>query len=444
MTYEADLVQVAQSLARLLASVVPPPPGELPAVNAARLGVRRLCAQVLGDVAPVLPVRVGEGRPGLADLASSPVATLRGLLAKDPPVLIAGEGARSASDGAAPSAWRTLWAATALAAEDWSRADPASRPTGAGAWSAVADIAAVAEAAALVDRDLVESRRGGLRTRRSDDSWRVGIAAAGVRCLACTGPLPLPEPLRVDGKNLLPLRVRSLSQVPAALTRLSHLVRVAGHLRPESVGILAGAHARTLVLMAQAVEGGLDGGIARGSMPPGLSDKLRTHALALVNVRSAVRRVRSISADDPRPARQMAQIRTMLHPIGDRLSGTEAESTRVALAQAVRPALTFGPAACELVERQVSSGLWYVRAEGHGRFEWTTTLPGSEPLAVDAVRAAATDAARLLTLVPAVPSPAFQAGSSARGVLDPLLLGRHRRRHESPADEPGASAISHV
>jgi hypothetical protein len=231
MTYEADLVQVAESLAQLLASVDPPPPSELPAVNAARLGVRRFCAQVLGDVAPVLPVRIGDGRPGLADLASSPIATLRGLLAKDPPELIAAEGTRAASDGVAPLAWRALWAATALAADEWSRADLASRPTGAGAWSAVADIVAVADAAALVDRDLVESRRGGLRTRWSDDSWRVGIAAAGVRRLACTGPLPPAEPLRVDGKNLLPLRVRSMSQLPAALTRLAHLVRVAGHLR---------------------------------------------------------------------------------------------------------------------------------------------------------------------------------------------------------------------
>ncbi|MGH9248287.1 MAG: hypothetical protein ACRD0W_02030, partial [Acidimicrobiales bacterium] len=131
MSYEADLAQVAESLAQLLASGDPPPFDELPAVNAARLGVRRLCAQVLGDVAPVLPARVGDGRPGIADLARSPVATLRGLLAKDPPELIAAEGDRLANDGGAPTAWRTLWAATALAGDDWSRADLASHPTGA-------------------------------------------------------------------------------------------------------------------------------------------------------------------------------------------------------------------------------------------------------------------------------------------------------------------------
>jgi hypothetical protein len=302
MSYEADLAQVAESLAQLLATGDPPRSDELPAVNAARLGLRRLCAQVLGDVAPVLPVRVGDGRPGIADLARSPVSTLRGLLAKDPPELIAAEGDRPANDGGAPSAWRTLWAATALAADDWSRAELASRPTGAEAWSAVADIVAVAEAAALVDRDLVDPRRGRFRVRRSDDSWRVGIAAAEVRRLACTGSLPPAEPLRPDGKNLLPLRVRSLAELPAALTRLAHLVRVAGHLRPESVGALAGAHARTLALMAKVMEGGIASGGTHGVMP-GLSDALRTHAVALVNVRGAVRRVRSISSDDPRPAR---------------------------------------------------------------------------------------------------------------------------------------------
>jgi hypothetical protein len=443
MSYEADLAQVAESLAQLLATGDPPRSDELPAVNAARLGLRRLCAQVLGDVAPVLPVRVGDGRPGIADLARSPVSTLRGLLAKDPPELIAAEGDRPANDGGAPSAWRTLWAATALAADDWSRADLASRPTGAEAWSAVADIVAVAEAAALVDRDLVDPRRGRFRVRRSDDSWRVGIAAAEVRRLACTGSLPPAEPLRPDGKNLLPLRVRSLAELPAALTRLAHLVRVAGHLRPESVGALAGAHARTLALMAKVMEGGIASGGTHGVMP-GLSDALRTHAVALVNVRGAVRRVRSISSDDPRPARQMAQVRTTLLALGDRLSSRGAEPARRALAEAARPALTFGPAMRDLVEWQVSFGQWYTREEGHGRFEWTPTGPGSEPRAVDSVRIAASDAARLLTRVPPPESPASQVGGSARGVLDPLLLGRYRRRHSSPADEPGAARIPRV
>jgi hypothetical protein len=444
MSYEADLAQVAESLAQLLASGDPPPFDELPAVNAARLGLRRLCAQVLGDVAPVLPVRVGDGRPGIADLARSPVSTLRGLLAKDPPELIAAAGDRPANDGGAPTAWRTLWAATALAADDWSRADLASRPAGAEAWSAVADIVAVTEAAALIDRDLVDPRRGRFRVRRSDDSWRVGIVAAEVRRLACTGPLPPAESLRPDGKNLLPLRVRSLAELQAALTRLAHLVRVAGHLRPESVGALAGAHARTLVLVAQVMEGGSANGAAHGAVMPGLSDELRTHAVALVNVRGALRRVRSISSDDPRPARQMAQVRTTLLALGDRLSSPGAEPASRVVAEAIRPALTFGPAMRDLVEWQVSFGQWYTREEGHGRFEWTPTGPGSEPRAIDAVRIAASDAARLLTRVPPPESPASQVGRSARGVLDPLLLGRYRRRHSSPADEPGAARIPRV
>ena len=443
MSYEADIAQVAESLAQLLASGNPPPSGELRAVNAGRLGVRRLCAQVLGDVAPVLPVRVDDGRPDIADLARSPIATLRGLLGKDPPEVAAAGNYRPAKEVGVPSVWRTLWAATALAADGWSRADLASRPAGAQAWSTVADIAAVAEAAALVDRDLVDPRRGGLRVHRSDDWWRVGIAAAEVRRLANTGPLPPAEPLRPDGKSLLPLRVRSLADLPAALTRLAQLVRVAGHLRPESVGALAGAHARTLVLVAQIMDRDLAGRATHGGVMPGLSDALRAHAVALVHVRGALHRMRSISADDARPVRQMAQVRTALHAIGDRLSGERAEPARRVLIEAVRPALALAPALRDLADWQVSCGQWYARAEGRGRFEWTPTGAGFEPPAIDAVRTAAADAARLTARLPAV-SPAADAGRSARGVLDPVLLGHHRRRHSSPADEPGAATVTHV
>jgi hypothetical protein len=443
MSYEADVAQVAESLAQLLASGNTLPPGELPAVNAARLGVRRLCARVLGDAAPVLPVRVGDGRPDIADLARSPIATLRGLLAKDPPELVAAGDHRPAKDAAAPSVWRTLWAATALAADGWSRADRASRPAGAQAWSTVADIAAVAEAAALVDCDLADPRRGALRVHRSDDSWRVGIAAAEVRRLANTGPLPPAEPLRPDGKSLLPLRVRSLADLPAALTRLAQLVRVAGHLRPESVGALAAAHARTLVLVAQIMDRDLAGGATHGGVMPRLSDALRAHAVALVHARGALHRMRSISADDPRPARQMVQVRTTLRAIGDRLRGERAEPARRVLIEVVRPALALAPAVRDLAEWQVSCGHWYARAEGRGRFEWTPTGAGFEPPAIDAVRTAAADAARLMARLPAV-SPAADAGRSARGVLDPVLLGHHRRRHSSPADEPGAATVTQV
>jgi hypothetical protein len=390
----------------------------------------------------VLPVRVGDGRPDIADLARSPIATLRGLLAKDPPELVAAGDHRQAKDAAAPSVWRTLWAATALAADGWSRADRASRPAGAQAWSTVADIAAVAEAAALVDRDLVDPRRSGLRVHRSDDWWRVGIAAAEVRRLANTGPLPPAEPLRPDGKRLLPLRVRSLADLPAALTRLAQLVRVAGHLRPESVGALAGAQARTLVLVAQIMDRDLAGGATHGGVMPGLSDALRTHAVALVNVRGALHRMRSISADDPRPARQMAQVRTTLRAIGDRL-GERAEPARRVLIETVRPALALAPAVRDLADWQVSCGHWYARAEGRGRFEWTPTGAGFEPPAIGAVRTAAADAARLMARLPTV-SPAAQVGRSPRGVLDPVLLGRHRTRHSSPADEPGAATVTQV
>jgi hypothetical protein len=139
----------------------------------------------------------------------------------------------------------------------------------------------------------------------------------------------------------------------------------------------------------------------------------------------------------------MTQVRTTLHAIGDRLRGEQAEPARRVLIEAVRPALALAPALRDLTEWQVSGGHWYARAEGRARFEWTPTCAGFEPPAIDAVRTAAADAARLMARLPTV-SPAADVGRSARGVLDPVLLGHHRARHSSPADEPGAATGTHI
>ncbi|MGH9252802.1 MAG: hypothetical protein ACRD0W_25300, partial [Acidimicrobiales bacterium] len=121
----------------------------------------------------------------------------------------------------------------------------------------------------------------------------------------------------------------------------------------------------------------------------------------------------------------------------------QAEPARRVLIEAVRPALALAPAVRDLADWQVSCGHWYARAEGRGRFEWTPTGAGFEPPAIGAVRTAAADAARLMARLPTV-SPAADVGRSPRGVLDPVLLGHRRRRHSSPADEPGAATVTHV
>jgi hypothetical protein len=168
---------------------------------------------VVGPAHPHRPCPVRDAtppaRPGLAELGTDPVGMLHTLLAVDPPPTRLCSDADQAALKAADRQWTRLGHLTELVAHSWATADPPPRPIGERPWSVVADVAAVTEATAVLDRQLPEHHPG--RNKAAwRQAWDVGIAAAHVRA-AEGGPLPRSRPLRGAPRRLQPIPVASLA-----------------------------------------------------------------------------------------------------------------------------------------------------------------------------------------------------------------------------------------
>jgi hypothetical protein len=354
--YGADVERLAIQLARMAAD----PAGvaaaaDAVAANQARLAVRRWCRSVLDDVAPGQQTEVA-GQPGLADLARRPIGVLQVLLGHDPEPFEPRQPSSSPASEVANEQWQGLARAVEVAAHEWSSSDRASRPTGERAWAAVADVAAVAEAAALLDRDLAASHPGA-RGPGIRDRWEIAVAAEQVRQLAVSGPLLSPPPLRPAPHRLKPVRVRGIDTVPPALANLAMLVAGARGLRPDTLGALAATHARTLHTLAGALAA--TGPQSQRAVRKQLAATLHNHADMLVNVQVAGRRLESLDVDDPRPVLQMQEIRTRLRQLGvSGTAGTAFRNEQPSLLASLRAALEFGPAVAASAHAHIQSGKW--------------------------------------------------------------------------------------
>ena len=201
-----------------------------------------------------------------------------------------------------------------------SAAGPNSRPTGSG------------------------SPRSGARTAgesRTRDCWTVAVAAEHVRWLAASDWLPVPEPLRSRPNRVVLVRSRHLGDLAPALATPATLLTSAIYLRPENVGALATAHARTLDTLAARLTATSPPAhrTGRSQLPP----RSEPTATPLLDVKVDCRRLRSLFADDPRPALQMPEIRAALHLLAARLDVGADRADQVALLAALRRALSFAP-----------------------------------------------------------------------------------------------------
>jgi hypothetical protein len=355
--YEADLDRLASQLARMVADPISTAAvTESAAVNRARLGVRLWCRRVLHDVAPPQPDDAIR-EPGLADLSLRPVATLRVLLEHDPQPfeLRPTEASSRGSAEAATDSWLQLLTTAEIATHTWTASDPGSRPEGDRAWATVADVAAVAEAAALLDRGLLTRAPGPRGDGRTRDCWAIAVAAEYVRRLAASGWLPVPEPLRPRPNRVVLVSALHLGDVAPALANLAALLTHATHLRPENVGALATAHARTLDTLAA---------MLAATSPPAhragrrqFAAALRTHAESLLNVQVECRRLRSLDADDPRPAFQMCEIRAALRHLAARPDRASNMADQAALLASLRPALSFAPSVAAIIRLFTEEGV---------------------------------------------------------------------------------------
>jgi hypothetical protein len=197
--------------------------------------------------------------------------------------------------------------------------------------------------------------------------------------------------------------VDRLEALPGALMQLARLVAQSGHLPPDTVGRIAGEHARTLLTLSDV--------LARrhtvaGTTAPallGVASELPAHASTLATVRTTVRGVRSVADDDPRPAQQLRVIRNRLRREGRRLASRLSDADLHAVVASLRPALWVAPALRCAITRQLNAGAWLHRAcDG----SWQPATTRSVPRLVDAALVARESGLRLMGSLPTPPPPA--------------------------------------
>jgi hypothetical protein len=424
--YDADLERLATQLGRMAANPsVVAAATDIETVNRARLATRRWCRTVLDDVAPAQNAEIG-GNPGIADLARRPIGVLQTLLRHEPQPLTPGPLSTSDDGEAGNEQWRLLAGAVEVAAHEWSSSDPASRPTGEQAWSTVADVAAVAETAALLDRDLA-SVRSGTNGPGAPDCWEIAIAAEQVRQLAASGPLLSTQPLRPAPHRLRPVPVRSIDTLAPALVNLAALIVGARNLAPGTVGALAATHARTLHTLAGALAA--TGPPAQRAVRKQLAIAVHHHADMLVNIQVAGRPLQSLDSDDPRPALQMQAIRSGLRQLGaSRTARLTFRHDQPALLDALAAALELAPAAATSVCAHIQAGRW-LQPRTSAQFGWQAVTPDA-PIA-EAATLVQGQARTLATQLPRT-RPARLPHRSPHEVLTPQLLRSDRQRGPSP------------
>jgi hypothetical protein len=214
------------------------------------------------------------------------------------------------------------------------------------------------------------------------------------------------------------VRVDRLDALPGALMQLARLVAQAGHLRPDTVGAIATEHARTVLTLSDV--------LARrhtvaGTTAPallGVPSELRTHASTLATVRSTLRELRSVVDDDPRPTRQLREIRRRLRREERRLTGRLADGDLHAVVASLRPALWVAPALRCAIIRQLNAGAWLHRVRDGS---WRQATTRSAPRAADAALVARESALRLIGSLPTPPPPVGYADRSRRHDHTPAL-----------------------
>jgi hypothetical protein len=423
--YEADVNRLATQLAAMVtAPGVAATASDADTVNRARLGLRHWCRQLLNDLTPAQHTLVAA-EPRLADLATHPVGTLQNLLVTDPAPLQLRDHKDAAIAETANRRWARLGHDIELATHSWATADPASRPTGERAWSTVADVSAVAETAAVLDRQLIDQHPGNEAARLLRESAEIGIAAQYVRRIAASGSLPPPQPLQPAAQRLQPVPVPTIGDLPGALTNLGMLVTTAPHLRPRTVTALAGAHIPTLELLADAITA--DPPPTQRAGRRRFATALRAHGHTLENLRVAARPLRSIDVEDRRPTVQAQAITELTTRLRDRAPWSDPRAQQAGLASLL-PALAVTPALAKAATASVRAGRWFEPAAG-ARLRWRK-VSYDHPV-TEAVELAIAHARGLMGQLPP-PKPARSPFRSPHEVLAPQLLYTDRVRPSSP------------
>jgi len=447
MTYAEESLGLARSLARLLEMGS----RDLDIVGfeqalLARSAVLDLAADVHAEVA-------GTRRPvaGAGAVEADPVAALGRALA---------DRMRGPTTGHAPTqvlavASRTAagreWAHAArhalVADHDWRAATP-HRWQLTQAWTAVADAAALAEAAARLDRPLASAASRLGRTEDAELLEQASVSglrtvAAEVSALARCGPLDGVALQRAPKQQQRVLPVHAAADLPLAQDRLVILLRQARSVRPEHVVQIALGQARAATVLSRAL---------RRSSPPGQEgrplsavaagfDGTATH---LLRAGSAAGRTATLHRGDPRPVQQAGEIDRCVRRLGMMtLGGTDAEAL-----------LACGRRLPELVRtlsivtgREVSAGRWLVPGQ-EDVARWSAVDPRGPAPALLAALMDASAFSRALEAVAQVPAAAPPLPSPQRppvwAALAVALTHRDGERPGTPSARPPQAQPRHM
>lgn len=305
MTFVDDFDEATRAVARLLARQYVVPPADLEAAAAGHGALVQLLQQLHQDVTGLSP-HAAHGR-GVDELERHPVALLGRLLA-DQPRLPSGSLTDLLASHRSPQQllWTDLARTATLAHHEWTTSDPRSYPTGDGAWTVVGAVARIAEVLPALDDDLAASLDAAGREAEALQFRKAGHGglaptAREVAALARSGsdgPIELVprEPRQV----IVVLRPTDL---PAAMRRAANLIEGSQHLSPQHVERLAVAHARTMLWIADGLEGHAAAAEAAA---------MRQDARLVARTARMPGRLASIHPSDAAPLAQVSQIRQAL------------------------------------------------------------------------------------------------------------------------------------
>ncbi len=418
----------ARDLARLLTRGEEVSEGDLDVALTGRAAVLDL----VGAVHEGLTGAGGHGHsPRAGDLDAHPARLMGHLLAQQPRP----PGTRALSDALAhPAATATgaLWAGVAghavVAGHDWAGSNPSSRPTGAQAWTAVTANAALAEAVTLLDPVLAASAAAAgrplLAEQLTEAAWSGLAGAAGaVREVAGRGLRPpLLDVVPAPSNTLVP--VRQLSDLPAAVDRLGHLLATSRSLGPVDVQRVARAMAVTSVHTARLLADTLG-----YPAPPGrlvVVEGLVEHGGLLARAAARPARTETLFPSNPRPLMQAQVLTRYLGPLDQgaprAAAGSVTPGRDAAVLLECARSLAAATGQLHLVaQREVAGRRWLVpqwRQNTRNRLDWVTpTGDAPAPPLVTGLAGAARHGAALggavAAVVPPLPLHVLQAKRAA-------------------------------
>lgn len=458
MTYTEHSSRVATELAHLAAagSSTTLDSRGLDVAVGARQATLQLLRTVLHDVSGIDRNQTGTTAPRrptplrlVSELEAHPVAALSQNLASHPAPAAgrslmdvyasAGNLSPTTSSGsAADRSWARVGRHAVLAGQEWSIRPP--RPTPEQQWSAVADVAALAQTVAVLDEHLLTAARaGGAATEHLVEPLATAttsglhVSAREVLRLAGTGPLP---PWGEPGEDLSaarPMLVASASDLAAGHRRLPAQIRDAGELSPRRVSLLLVGQTKLLSSAATALRGLDDDPAGRAAA---LSSQLQ-------RIAGLDRGVTALVSGDARALTQTAQLVQHLARVApeEAWSPTQAREYRHALAAIVTQAPTVVGALADHAAQAVDQGSWLVPSTGAiepGEPLWRrATVADPPPKMVAQLQVVAARARAALTVPPSAPTKARHP--APRDVLQGIDFVQ-RTRPSTPGARPDRGA----